>query len=125
MNRDGSDIQGVAGVVIWTERYQEMLAFYRDVLGLIPRNEKAAFVNFEWGGVRLSVAAHDQVHGPARDPLRIMVNFSVADITAAHKKLCEQGVEFLRPPEEEHWGGWVATFFDPDGNILQLLEFPG
>ena len=34
------------------------------------------------------------------------------------------GVEFIRPPEQEHWGGWVATFKDPDGNILQMLQFP-
>ena len=36
----------------------------------------------------------------------------------------KQGVQFIREPEEESWGGTVATFSDPDGNILQLLEFP-
>jgi len=28
------------------------------------------------------------------------------------------------PPEREHWGGWIATLQDPDGNILQLLQLP-
>jgi predicted enzyme related to lactoylglutathione lyase len=33
-------------------------------------------------------------------------------------------VEFIRQPEREQWGGWIATFKDPDGNILQLLQLP-
>ena len=121
---DGAGIAGVAGVIIWTDRFAEMLRFYRDVLGLEPRGEKAAFANFEWGGFRLSIAAHDEVRGPARDPLRVMVNFAVADIAAAHRRLSERGVAFSRPPERERWGGWVATFADPDGNTLQLLQLP-
>jgi uncharacterized glyoxalase superfamily protein PhnB len=38
------------------------------------------------------------------------------------ERLAEAGVEFLRQPEQESWGGWVATFRDPDGNTLQLLQ---
>jgi len=121
---EGADIEGVAGVIIWTDRYPEMLAFYRDVLGLMPRSEKPAFANFEWGGFRLSVAAHDEVHGPARDPLRIMVHLKVADIAATYRRLVDRGVAFSRSPEQERWGGWVATFADPDGNTLQLLQLP-
>ncbi|MYH68493.1 MAG: VOC family protein [Dehalococcoidia bacterium] len=122
--QDGADIEGVAGVIVWTDQYPEMLAFYRDVLGLAPRSERPTFANFEWGGFRLSVAAHDEVHGPARDPLRIMVHFKVPDIAAAHRRLTDRGVAFSRPPEQERWGGWVATFADPDGNTLQLLQLP-
>ena len=121
---EGGEIGGVAGVIIWTDRYPRMLAFYRDTLGLTPRSERAAFANFEWGRFRLSVAAHDGVHGPARDPLRIMIHFEVADIAAACQRLRERGVAFSRPPEQERWGGWVATFADPDGNTLQLLQLP-
>ncbi len=124
MAGEGAGIEGVAGVIIWTDRYPEMLAFYRDVLGLTPRSEKPAFANFEWGGFRLSVAAHDEVHGPARDPLRIMVHLKVADIAATHRRLVDRGVVFSRSPEQERWGGWVATFADPDGNTLQLLQLP-
>lgn len=124
MTGGGGDIEGVAGVIIWTDRFPEMLAFYRDVLGLPPRSVKAEFANFDWDGFRFSVAAHDEVHGPARDPLRVMVHFAVSDIAAAHRRLSEQGVAFSRLPEQERWGGWVATFADPDGNTLQLLQLP-
>jgi len=75
--------------------------------------------------VRLTVTIHSELDGTARDPLRIMVNLATADIEAAHRRLAAAGVRFLRPPEREHWGGWVATMEDPDGNLVQLLQFPG
>lgn len=124
MTDAGADITGVAGVIVWTDRFDAMLRFYRDTLGLEPRGVKASFANFAWGGFRLSVAAHDGVRGPARDPLRVMINLAVADIHAVHGRLAERGVVFSRPPERERWGGWVATFADPDGNTLQLLQLP-
>jgi predicted enzyme related to lactoylglutathione lyase len=115
-------ISGVAGVIVWTENFAVMARFYRDVLGLSPRSVKADFINFAWGGLRLSVAAHDGVHGVARDPLRIMINFAVEDIDAAVARLQAAAVAFTRLPEAEEWGGRVATFLDPDGNTLQLLQ---
>jgi predicted enzyme related to lactoylglutathione lyase len=53
-----------------------------------------------------------------------MVNFAVDDIHAAHARLAAAGVTFTREPGQEPWGGWVATFSDPDGNTLQLLQLP-
>ena len=53
-----------------------------------------------------------------------MVNLTVADIGAAHERLRGAGVAFTRDPEREDWGGQVATFADPDGNVLQLMQLP-
>jgi predicted enzyme related to lactoylglutathione lyase len=111
---------------LWTsaERFEAMAAFYVDVLGLTARTRRAGFVNFELGRQRLTVAVHDGVTGSARDPLRLMVNFDVVDIAATHRELTARGVTFVRPPEREPWGGFVATLHDPDGNTLQLLQLP-
>ncbi len=123
---EAGKIQGIAGVLIWTEaeRFEAMQRFYRDRLGLSPRTSKPDFINFDWGGVRLSVSVHDRVCGASRDPLRIMVNLAVDDIRAVHARLTAAGVVFTRPPEAEEWGGQVATFVDPDGNVIQLLQVP-
>ena len=120
---DGT-LTGVNGVLVWTDgrQFGAMLAFYRNVLGLTPRSEKEQFVNFEWGDFRLSIAVHSGVEGRNRDPLRFMLNFGVDDIHAAYERLTAAGVAFTRRPEQEPWGGWVATFADPDGNTLQLLQ---
>ncbi len=117
-------IQGLAGVIIWTDDLDRLVAFYRDTLGLTPHSVRPDFVAFSFGDVRLSLGRHSEVSGTSRDPHRIMVNLAVEDIRAFAQKLHERGIVFLRPPEQEHWGGWVATFRDPDGNLLQLLQQP-
>ena len=118
------DIQGIAGVMLWTGDFESMLRFYRDVLGLTPRSERPGFVNFEWGELRLTVAEHAAVSGPSREPVRTMLNLRVADARSVHRRLAAAGVPFSRPPESEAWGGLVATFADPDGNALQLIQLP-
>ncbi|MDA0302227.1 MAG: hypothetical protein DWG80_03910 [Chloroflexi bacterium] len=123
-------ITGLAGVVIWTthERYPAMRAFYVDTLGLAPRSDRPDFVSFVLSApgcpddVRLNVSVHREVEGAARDPLRIMLLLRVDDIHATAARLQVAGVRFTRPPEQEPWGGWIATFSDPDGNVVQLLQ---
>jgi predicted enzyme related to lactoylglutathione lyase len=122
-----ASIDGLAGVLIWTEadRFPAMARFYRDTLGLTPRSAKSDFINFDWSGVRLSIGVHSGVGGTNREPARIMLNLTVADIRAVHARLSRAGVVFSRAPAREDWGGWVATFPDPDGNTLQLMQLPG
>lgn len=115
-------ITGINGVLIWTADLPRLVAFYRDVLGLEARSVRERIANFAWGDFRLTLAVHSEVSGQAKDPLRVMINFSIDDIDAAYQRLSANGVLFSRPPEQEPWGGWVATFTDPDGNTLQLLQ---
>jgi predicted enzyme related to lactoylglutathione lyase len=119
-------IVGLGGVIMWTtaSRWAAMDAFYADTLGLAVRHRRAGFVNFAWGDVRLTVTVHDALDGPAREPERIMVNLLTDDIAADHGRLVDAGVPVVRPPEPESWGGRVATYADPDGNLVQLLELP-
>ncbi|MYI83666.1 MAG: VOC family protein [Chloroflexi bacterium] len=122
----GSGLGPVNGVLVWTEaaRFRALRDFYVDTLGLAPRADRDGHVDFEWGGLRLTIAVHDDVGGPARDPLRVMINFAVEDIEAEYARLRAAGVAFSRAPGRERWGGLVATFADPDGNTLQLLQLP-
>ena len=115
-------IQGVVGVIIWTEHLDELLVFYQDTLGLTPHSVRPDFVSFIWGDVRLGIGRHSEIKGVTKDPYRVMVNLGVDNIHKAYDALRAKGVSFIRPPEQEHWGGWVATFSDPDGNTIQLLQ---
>ena len=117
-------IEGVVGVAIWTEDLNALLPFYRDTLGLEPHSVRPDFVSFKWGGVRLGIGSHSEVRGKNAERYRVMVNLGVDDIHSEYEALRARGVEFIRPPELEHWGGWVCTFSDPDGNTLQLLQQP-
>ena len=119
-------VNAVVGITLWTDNLAPMLRFYRDVirLPLHSYHADAEFAAFALGAVRFNVGRHSNIHGPSQDPLRIMPHLGVTDIHAEHRRLTQAGVKFIRPPEQEHWGGWVATLQDPDGNTLQLLQFP-
>ena len=112
------------GVIIWTDNLPRLREFYCDTLGLQPHSDRDYFVSFKWGGLRFASGSHDGVHGQARGSLRIMVNFDIERIHDFHKEMTDKGVDFIRAPEKEHWGGWVASFKDPDGNVIQVLEQP-
>ena len=117
-------IDGVVGVIIWTDRLNVMTEFYRDVMGFPVHSVRPNFIAFEWGDMRFSIGTHEHVSGMSSEPDRVMINLGTRDIHALHQALTAKGVEFVRPPEKEHWGGWVATLRDPDGNTLQLMQQP-
>ena len=115
-------ITKVHSVLIWSEDLQRLVPFYRDVLGLKPEMESEGFVIFQSAaGPQLALGAHSEVKGRSRDPNRVMVDFSVDDCQAEYERLSGQGVEFVRKPSEDN-DVIIATFLDPDGNVLQLFQ---
>jgi predicted enzyme related to lactoylglutathione lyase len=118
-------IDSVVGITLWTDDLDRLYRFYHDLLRLPLHANRGDFISFRMGeSMRFNIGSHEGVSGVSRDPFRMMPHLGVVDIHEEHRRLAEAGVEFLRPPEQEHWGGWVATFKDPDGNILQMLQPP-
>jgi len=102
---------------------ERLRTFYRDVVGLEP-HPMVTPAGFMAGGVAFVIDGHDQTEGQAKDPTRLMFNFTVDDIAAEQARLEALGVRFVRPSTQEPWGGFMATFTDPDGNYAQLIQFP-
>ena len=101
-----------------------MEAFYGELLRLPVRNRRRGFVNFEWpSGLRLTLHHHDRILTPAREPERFLLNLTVEDLDAWHRRLLAAQVGVVRIPERESWGGLVATTYsDPDGNLVQMIQ---
>ncbi len=120
------EVSGLAGIMISTsaDRFPAMEMFYLSVMGANVRSRRPGFVNFDFGGVRVTVTVHDRVSGDAPDPARIMINLAVADVDATADTLTARGVRVIRPPEDETWGGRMCTVTDPDGNYLQFMTLP-
>lgn len=103
--------------------------FYRDQIGLplTADGSSQGWCTFDIGGVQLVVEA---VGPDAPEDEQVLVgrftgaSFGAADIHAAYAELKQRGVFFAGPPEQQAWGGWLATFEDPAGNGLQLVQFP-
>jgi len=115
-------ITGVRGATIWSEDLNRLLPFYRDLLGFPVAIDTPGFVVLGRPGAHtLALGTHSEVHGKNADPARHMVGLNSDDIMADWKRLRDASVEFIEDPKD-YGRAWVATFKDPDGNLLQLLQ---
>ena len=117
-------MQAVIGITLWTDNLETLFHFYHQVLRFPIHSKKVDFIAFQLGDIRFNIGIHGQIEGLNKDPYRIMPHLEVTDVHKEHERLSNLGVSFIRKPEKEHWGGWIATFEDPDNNILQMLQLP-
>lgn len=108
---------------IWSEDLNKLLPFYRDVLGLPVGLETPGFVVLgDPDTPAVALGTHSEVRGRALDPARHIVGLEADDVVKECRRLKDAGVEFVEEPKD--FGNvWVATFRDPEGNLLQLLQF--
>lgn len=103
--------------------FNRSLAFYRDVLGLPLQfvDEKFQFAAFSAGHVRFAVVGGaDSKKMREGGDVHTGIAFCVPDVDAAHRELAAKGVRFTMNPSKQPWGGYMAMFADPDGNVFYL-----
>jgi predicted enzyme related to lactoylglutathione lyase len=114
----------LGGATVWSSDLNNLLPFYRDVVGLTPSMVTEGFVLFgDQSEPAFALGTHSEVHGPTREPYRHMVGFTTDDIHGDSERLKAAGVEFIDEPNDQGGGFWLATFKDPEGNLVQLYQF--
>jgi len=101
--------------------------FYADTLGLrlVAGNLEHGYAVFNAGSLQLVV---ESVSDDAPDEEQILVgrftglSFAVPDVQQTYRSLVAAGVQFTGEPEKQFWGGTLATFKDPAGNELQVVQ---
>lgn len=114
-------------VRIFTDDLTRAVMFYRDTLDMTPAVTDELIAVFDTGSVKLMIEAVDPDDAVEEDELvgRFTgVTFAVNNIRAAYKAMSDKGVRFDGRPEIQPWGGALAHFFDPDGNVLTLVQYP-
>ncbi len=118
-------IRGVQMASVWSDDLtKKLLPFYRDVVGLSVAIESPGFVVF--GTMRepvFAIGTHSDVHGSSMDPSRHMIALGTDDCVAETERLMATGVEFVEEPNKTSNGITVSTFRDPEGNLMQLIQF--
>jgi predicted enzyme related to lactoylglutathione lyase len=115
-------ITGFAGSSIWSNDLNNLLPFYRDVIGLKVGMESERFVIFgDPNAISLAIGSHSEVHGRASDPTRHMVGLNSNDLDADCARFKAAGVEFVEEPTA-YDGLRIATLRDPEGNLVQLFQ---
>jgi lactoylglutathione lyase len=116
--------------VLFVADYKRARDFYQNVMGLeFVHGQDDVDAFFKVGSAGLMLIAHetaDDLLGPcdvdhreARGGRFVMAT-GVDDVDAAYAELLAKGTEFIRPPEDRHWGFRCAHFKDPDGNVWEI-----
>lgn len=114
-------LTGLDHVYYWTADMERAVAFYRDVLELeLTRREGGNWAVFSSGG--RTFALHGAVEGRPVKPGGATAVFSVDDLDEAMRTLIGRGVAFGHVGEAEGYARF-ASFADPDGNTVQIIEY--
>ena len=115
----------IYAVRLFCLNWEETFTFYRDVLEWTPGFHDAdmGWAEFPLEGTAIALERADPDDAEAASLVGRFVGVSLAvdDIDATFASLVERGVDFTGPPERQPWGGTLAHFRDPAGNILTLL----
>ena len=75
------------------------------------------YARFDVAGMRFAVASGgERPEGDRHTGIGIVV----PDVDAAYEELNAKGVRFTMAPSRQPWGGYMAMFADPDGNVFYL-----
>jgi predicted enzyme related to lactoylglutathione lyase len=115
-------IKGLSAVSVWSADLNNLLPFYRDVLGLKVAIQSPRFVVLGGaGGPSIGLGTHSDVRGRNLDPARHMIGLATDDLAGDWTRLKAAGVEFVEDPTDYDTVS-IATLRDPEGNLIQLLQ---
>jgi predicted enzyme related to lactoylglutathione lyase len=90
---------------------------YTALLGMEPTSDSAYYVGYEAAGQQIGLVPNS----PATSPVAY---WHVTDIAAKLAEVTAAGATVKEPPRDVAAGRLVATFTDPDGNVLGLIQDP-
>jgi catechol 2,3-dioxygenase-like lactoylglutathione lyase family enzyme len=117
-------VQRIGWLGTRTERYDELVAFYRTVLGLEQVEETDEYAAFRLANGDHVEVFRPQGEGHAHLTTGPVAGFVVDDIEAAHRAMQAAGVELLSPLTTWSDGQRSVHFRAPDGNVYELVQVP-
>ena len=113
---------------IFVQDLSLVLPFYKDTLGLemIAGDSSLGFAVFASGcdGMTLVIEEITRDENDGLSPRFTALSLATDDIETRYAAMNIDGVTFDGPPEKQEWGGSLAHFSDPEGNVLTLVEYP-
>lgn len=119
-------VTGTHHIGLRTPNLAAMEAFYSQTLGfpVVNRWDDVNIVFVNIGSTLIELIGRDDATAQTNPTGGIdHIALHVADIDAAFAELVEKGVKTRSEPRDFQ-NARIAFFFDPDGNVLELVESP-
>jgi predicted enzyme related to lactoylglutathione lyase len=114
----GSSTQGIKTVLHPVSDLAAAKAVYTALLGIPPQTDGPYYVGFDAEGQHIGL-----VPGGGQQGMTSPVAFwHVPDIEAKLAEVTAAGATVKEPAHDVGGGRLVATFTDPDGNVLGLIQ---
>ena len=117
---------------IFVSNLQNMVAFYRDVLGFeIEWDGKGPYAEFKHEGIRFSMYERAQLPtllnqtptypSGLNGTFELAIDFPTsADLDREFERITAAGARVIYAPRDEPWGMRSSMIADPEGNIIEL-----
>jgi predicted enzyme related to lactoylglutathione lyase len=116
----GSSTQGIMTVLHPVSDLAKAKAVYAALLGIHPQADSSYYVGFDAEGQHIGLVPGGGPHGMTSP----VAYWHVTDIEAKGAEVTAAGGTLKDPVRDVGGGRLVATFTDPDGNVLGLLQDP-
>src|SRR5947199_4826084 len=113
-----SSTQGIKTVLHPVSDLEAAKAVYTALLGMPPTSDSSYYVGFEAEGQQIGLVPGGGPQGMTAP----VAYWHVADIEAKLAEVTAAGAALREPAHDVGGGRLVATFTDPDGNVLGLLQ---
>jgi predicted enzyme related to lactoylglutathione lyase len=110
--------QGITTVLHPVSDLAAAKAVYAALLGGPPQTDSSYYVGFEVAGQQIGLVPNGGPQGMTSP----VAYWQVADIEAKLAEVATAGATVKEPAHDVGGGRLVATFTDPDGNVLGLLQ---
>jgi catechol 2,3-dioxygenase-like lactoylglutathione lyase family enzyme len=119
-------VSRLAAVRVFVANVDKATRFYRDSLGLDCVGQSKSAAVFRVNDIDFIVEYANPAHPEGAEMIGrfTALSFAVGDCAGVVGKLTGIGVQFLGPAQKQDWGGTLAHFLDPDGNVLTLVQYP-
>ncbi|HEX3908835.1 MAG TPA: VOC family protein [Mycobacteriales bacterium] len=115
-----SSTQGIKTVLHPVSDLAAAKPVYAALLGVQPSADAPYYVGFDAGGQHIGLVPGGASQGMASP----VTYWEVPDLEAKLAEVTAAGATVKEAPHEVGGGRRVATFSDPDGNVLGLLQDP-
>lgn len=118
-------VKSICGVIITTNNMQGMVDFYKNLVGLPLEKEEHGDLDVHYGADIGD--CHFGIHPPSSfqqtNPgnATTKIAFHVESLNKYLETFKRAGLEPVLGPKDEGFGQ-LACFYDPDGNLIELVE---
>jgi predicted enzyme related to lactoylglutathione lyase len=113
-----STTQGARTLLHPVTDLEKAKAVYTALLGMPPQNDAPYYVGYEAEGQHIGLVPNGGPQGMTSP----VAYWHVADIEAKLAAVTAAGATLKDPTRDVGGGRLVATFSDPDGNVLGLIQ---